>query len=562
MAMVGLTTGAYAWLLGPALRFLLTGGNDGLQPLFRFWPEAASWPRERLLWWLPAVLVAIGLVKGVGYLGQFYFVGLYGQRVVVDLRRQMFARFLGLSPRQSSQQLSGDLLSRFTADVAAVEVAATYAMASWLRDTLQIAILVVVAFSLSWQLSLVALVAVPIAIWPAARLTASLLRRVREAQAQVGSLTAQVQEGIGALKTLQVFGAQSTELRRFEGRTDVLQRSLSRAAWARAAVPGLMEVLAAAAIAGTLAFAFNTRAIAPEALVSFLAAIILLYQPAKDLGRVSPFALAAVAALERLDAVLGLPDRVRGGSAVATLQRGVTIEGLRFGWGDRAALEDVSLEIPVGQITAIVGESGSGKSTLASLLLRFETPDAGTVRLDGVDIADCSIQSVRAQFALVTQEPLLFAATIAENLRVARPEATAAELEAAARIADAHGFITGLPHGYETQVGERGVTLSGGQKQRLCLARALLSGASVLVLDEATSSLDPQSEAQVLRALDQALEGRTALVIAHRLSTIAHAHQIFVLEAGRVIERGTHAQLLDRQGRYAALWAKQQLTRE
>ncbi|MBS1151359.1 MAG: putative transporter, permease/ATP-binding protein, partial [Myxococcaceae bacterium] len=433
MAMVGITTGAYAWLLGPALRFLLTGGSDGLQPLFRFWPEAALWPREKLLWWLPAVLVAIGLVKGVGYLGQFYFVGLYGQRVVIDLRRQVFDRFLGLSPRQSSQALSGDLLSRFTADVAAVEVAATYAMASWLRDTLQIAILIAVAVSLSWQLSLLALVAVPIAIWPASRLTAALLRRVRKAQAQVGSLTAQVQEGIGALKTIQVFGAQGTELRRFDDRAQALQRSLSRAAWSRAALPGAMEVLAAAAIAGTLAFTFSTRAVAPEALVSFLAAIILLYQPAKDLGRVSQFGVAAVAALERLDAVLGLPAGVEGGSGEARLTQSVQLQGLRFGWGDRPALEDVSLQIPIGQVTALVGESGSGKSTLASLLLRFETPHAGRVLLDGVDARDSSVHSVRAQFALVTQEPLLFAATIAENLKVARPDATVAQLEAAAR---------------------------------------------------------------------------------------------------------------------------------
>jgi subfamily B ATP-binding cassette protein MsbA len=559
MAMVGLTTGAYAWLLGPALRFLLTGGTAGLEPLFAFWPQAATWSRERLLWWLPSVLIAIGVVKGVGYLGQFYFVGLYGQRVVVDLRRAVFARFLALSPRQSSQQLSGDLLSRFTSDIAAVETAATYTIASWLRDPLQIAILVAVAFSRSWQLSVLSVLIVPLAVWPASRLTRALMRRVREAQSQQGTLSAQVQEGIGAMKTLQVFGAQRLELQRFEARANGLERSLSRAAWARAGVPGVMELLAAVAIASALSFALTTSVVTPEALVSFLAAIILLYQPAKDLGRVSQFAVAAATALERLDAVLSLPQPVQQGSALATVRQSVRLEDLRFGWGERAALEGVNLEIPVGQITALVGESGSGKSTLAALLLRFEVPQSGRVLLDGLDAANASLESVRAQFALVTQEPLLFAATIRENLSVGAPSANQAQLEAAARTADAHEFICALPHGYETLVGERGVTLSGGQKQRLCLARALLSGAPVLILDEATSSLDSQSEAQVQQALDRALVGRTALVIAHRLSTIAGAHRIAVLEQGRVIESGTHVELLAREGRYAALWAKQLL---
>ncbi len=558
--MVGLTTGAYAWLLGPALRFLLTGGTDGLQPIFRFWPEAASWPRQTLLWWLPAVVISIGAIKGVGYLGQFFFVGLYGQRVVIDLRRQLFARFLGLTPRQASRQQSGDLLSRFTADVAAVEQAATYAVASWLRDTLQIFILAAVALWLSWQLSLVALVAVPLAIWPASRLTAALLRRVREAQQQVGALAAQVLEGVGALTTVQLFGAQQAEHARFEVRTRLLQRSLSRAAWARAAVPALMEVLAATAIAATLGVAVQTQAISPETLISFLAAVLLLYQPAKDLGRVSQFAVAALAALERLDEVLGLPAVEQGGAGVATLREGVRIESLRFGYGDRPALEDVSIALPVGQVTAIVGASGGGKSTLAALLLGFEAPQGGRVLLDGVDARASSVASVRAQFALVTQDPLLFAGSVADNLRIGCPGATAPQLEQAARTAGAHDFIAALPRAYDTALGERGVTLSGGQKQRLCLARALLSGAPMLVLDEATSGLDPEGEAQVLGALDLALIGRTALVIAHRLSTITRADRIYVLEAGRVAEQGTHAALLSQGGRYAALWASQQLT--
>jgi subfamily B ATP-binding cassette protein MsbA len=292
---------------------------------------------------------------------------------------------------------------------------------------------------------------------------------------------------------------------------------------------------------------------------------VLLYQPAKDLGRVSHFALGAGAALERIDEVLELPVGVTsrpGAVAVGPVQREIRCEALTFAWpsaegAERPALRGLSLTLEVGQVAALVGESGSGKSTLAALLLRFERPTAGRILIDGVDVEDATVESVRGQFALVTQEPLLFSATIAQNLTIARPRATRAELEAACAVAAAHEFITALPQGYDTPIGERGVTLSGGQKQRLCLARAVLANAPVLVLDEATSSLDPQSEREVQRALDQTLVGRTALIIAHRLSTVRKADVIWVLSEGRVVEHGSHEALVREQGVYAAQWARQ-----
>ncbi len=230
---------------------------------------------------------------------------------------------------------------------------------------------------------------------------------------------------------------------------------------------------------------------------------------------------------------------------------------VRFSYGQRRALDGLTLELPMGKVTALVGPSGGGKSTVTSLLLRFEKPQEGQLLLDGVD-ADCyQAASVRAQFALVTQEPLLFSGTVLDNLRFGRPDATLEEVQAAARVANADGFIRNLPQGYDTLIGERGVILSGGQRQRLCIARAVLSRAKVLVLDEATSSLDPESEREVQAALAEVLPGRTALVIAHRLSTVTGADVIHVVEAGRIVESGTHAQLLQAGGRYAALWSLQ-----
>lgn len=560
MAVVGATTGAYAWLMGPALRFLLSGGTQGLGLVAEVFPQVATWPRASLLKALPVVVVTIGAVKGVGYLGQFYFVGLFGQRVVVDLRRQLFVRLLTLSPTQLTQRLSGDLLSRFTSDVAAVEAAATWTIASYLRDSLQILILGGVALWLSWKLALATLVIVPIAVLPASRLTRSLMRRTREGQKALGALAGQVQEGLGAVRTIQAFNAEGSELRRFEHQGRAVEKSLTRAAWSRAAVPGVMEILASAAIAGSLGWATWANSIEPETLVSFLGALVLLYQPAKDLGRVSQFAVPAAAALERLHEVMSLAVPVVDAPKAVTLarmQEAVTLTRVHFAWGHRPALDGVTLELRRGEVTALVGPSGSGKSTLTALLLRFEAPSQGTISIDGVEVSTATVSSVRAQFALVTQDAMLFSATVADNLRVGRPTATRAELEAAARVAQAHEFISALPKGYDTPIGERGVTLSGGQKQRLCLARAVLSDAPMLVLDEATSNLDPTSEREVEAALRAVLVGRTALVIAHRLSSIQRANRIVVLESGRVVEEGSHEVLLSRHGLYAKLWAQQ-----
>jgi subfamily B ATP-binding cassette protein MsbA len=560
MVLLGASTGAWAFLLGPAMKFLLSGGDAGLERVFAVAPALRDVDRSNALWIFPVAIVGIGAIKGVGYLGQFYFVGLFGQRVVIDLRRTIFEKVLRLSPLQRSAQLSGDLNSRFTADVAAVEQAATYTVASWLRDSLQIVILVGVAIAASWKLALLALLAVPVAIFPASRLTAALLRRTREGQAALGTIAGQVQEGLGALRTLQAFNAEAAEARRFERKTSSVERALSRAAWARAGVPGLMEILASCAIAGTLAWAMKTQAVESDALLSFLGALVLMYQPAKDLGRVSQFALGAAAALERIEAVLRLPelDAGQGTTVLPRLRTGIVLRDVAFAWGARKALEGVDVEFKVGEVTALVGESGSGKSTLAALLLRFEVPSRGTISFDGVSARDATLASVRAQCALVTQDALLFAGSVKDNLKVARPNATDAELERALRTAAAWDFVSALPSGLDTPIGERGVTLSGGQKQRLCLARAVLADAPVLILDEATSNLDPQSEREVQDALDRVLEGRTAIVIAHRLASIARAHKIVVLEAGKKIEEGRHAELLERGGAFARLWKAQQ----
>ncbi|WP_370459181.1 ABC transporter ATP-binding protein [Aggregicoccus sp. 17bor-14] len=559
MGILGLATGAYAYLMGPALRFLLSGGEGGFGGTHHV-PWLSSLSREQALWGMPFAVIVLALIKGASYLGQFYFAGLFGQRVVMDLRRELFVHLTALSPTQLSRERAGDLLSHFSADAQAVETAATLTVASYIRDSLQVLVLSAVALSLSPGLGLVMLCVLPVALLPASRFTRAVLKGTREGQAQLGLLAGQLHEGLGGLRTIQAFNGQEAELARFNAHARAHEEAVVRAAWARAAVPGVMEIIAAAALAGALTWAALTRALPPENLLSFLTALVLVYQPMKALGRVTQYGVVAGVAGERLFALFDRRHPVQdaaGATQAPALSQGVRLEQVHFAYGPRRALEGLDLELPLGKVSALVGPSGGGKSTVTSLLLRFERPQEGRLLLDGVDAERYRAASVRAQFSLVTQEPLLFSGSVLENLRFAHPTASLEEVVAAARVANADGFIRALPQGYDTPVGERGVTLSGGQRQRLCIARAVLSRAPVLLLDEATSSLDPESEREVQAALAEVLPGRTALVIAHRLDTVVHADVIHVVEAGRIVESGTHAQLLAAGRRYAQLWRLQ-----
>lgn len=516
--------------------------------------------RQKALLLLPAVLVLVALVKGASYLAQFYWMGQFGQRTTAALRRSLFDALLAQSPAQLGERLRGDLLSRFSADVRAVETAAIYTVGSYVRDGIQVLVLVGVALVADWRLAVVALVAVPLAVLPVSALTRAVLRRTREGQERLGTMAGQAQELLGGIRTVQAYGAEAEEIRRFEERSGLLARALSRAAWARSAVPALTEVLAAGAVAAALAWGGTAAGVPPERLVSLLAALLLLYQPAKDLGRTTQFATQAAAATERLfevlDTVHPVADRP-GARTAPPLLRGISLAGVEVRYADRPALRGLDLALPLGQVTALVGPSGGGKSTVVSLLLRFVRPSRGTLLWDGQDFDAFTAVSLRAQTALVTQDPLLFSGSIRENLLLARPSASDAEVRRAGELAQAEDFVRQLPQGWETSLGEQGSGLSGGQRQRLALARAVLRDAALLVLDEATSNLDPESEREVQRALRQVLRGRTALVVAHRLETVVEADCIHVLDGGCVVERGSHGELLALGGAYARLWELQ-----
>jgi subfamily B ATP-binding cassette protein MsbA len=514
---------------------------------------------------IPLLVLGVYLVKAVFEFSQAYLMMGVGQRVIRDIRERLYRHLQSLSLSFYMRHPTGVLMSRVLNDVALMQGAVTDAVTGLIKDFFTGIFLIGVVFYRDWQLALIALVAFPLAFWPIARFGRKMRRTSIKTQEVTGGLTSHLQETISGAKLVKAFGAEEYEVDRFAARNMDLFRLSMKIVKVQALTSPLSETFAgigAAAVIFYGGYSVVNGHSTPGNFFSFLTALFMLYEPVKRLSRVNNVIQQGIAAATRVFEVMDTLPEVEekpDAKALPPVRREIEFDHVEFRYRDDGdyILKDIALRVSAGTMVAIVGSSGAGKTTLVDLLPRFYDPKNGAIRIDGTDIRDVSLPSLRAQIGVVGQHTILFNDTIRANIAYGTPDAPLPKIEEAARRANAHGFISRLQNGYDTVVGEQGLKLSGGERQRLAIARALLKDAPVLILDEATSALDTESESIVQEALDALMRGRTTFVIAHRLSTVRNADVILVVEEGRIVERGTHEELLSAETRYRSFYLKQ-----
>ncbi len=514
-----------------------------------------------------AVMLSIVVIMALATYARFYYVSWLGERVIADLRRDVFSHLLRLSPAYYELTRTGDVISRLINDTAMLETVIGSSASMAVRNLLLLVGGFVMLALTSTKLTLLVLLGVPVVLVPIILFGRRVRRLARASQDKIGDVGAYLDEALHEIRTVQAYAHEEIDRRRFVDRVEAAFATARERIRQRALLIATVIVLVFGAV-GIILWIGGHDVVAgrltPGQLSAFVFYAIVVASAAGTISEVIGDVQRAAGATERLFDVLAVAPEVRSPPEPTLLPRPspatVAFDEVTFCYPSRpdaAALQRFSLAVGSGQKVALVGPSGAGKTTVFQLLLRFYDPQGGSVRVDGVDARRADLDDLRSRIALVPQDPVIFAASVAENVRYGRPDATDAEVRSACTAAHAAGFIEALPHGYETFLGERGVRLSGGQRQRLAIARAILADRPILLLDEATSALDAESERAVQQALERLMAGRTVLMIAHRLATVRHADRIVVLDAGHVVASGTHAELVERSPLYARLAALQ-----
>lgn len=522
---------------------------------------------EKNMYMLNLVVISIlvvFLVRGFATYGQTYTMSYIGQRVIIDIREAMFKHLQRLDQAYYDRRKTGVIMSNLTNDVAALQSAIVDNLVSFITEGVTLIGSLVSMLYLDWKLTLVTLVIVPVVLGIINIFGKRLRIAGHDVQGRIADITSLLQETISGARVVRSFAREGYEVQRFERENQRNFRAVMRATKLTSLLSPLVEFSAAIAVTVILwygGYSVVTGAITAGSLIAFLIYAINLSNPVKRLSQVYGNIQKAMAAGDRVFAILDTkPEVVEKTNAIVLpeVDGRVRFDHVSFSYdGEKKALDDFSLDVPAGRVVAIVGPSGAGKTTIANLLPRFYDATEGAITVDGIDVRDVTFQSLREQIGVVPQETMLFNATIKDNILYGRLDGTDKEVYAAAKAANALEFIERLPEGMDTLVGERGSSLSGGQRQRIAIARAILKNPKILILDEATSALDTESEKLVQEALERLMQGRTAFVIAHRLSTIKNADQIVVLREGKLVESGTHDELLAAGGLYQHLYSVQ-----
>jgi len=513
-----------------------------------------------MLWIIPPAFLAVSLVNALSKWGNDYFLKSMGLSVIANLREKLYNHIQELPLSFFDRASTGVLMSRITSDVNEIEHTVTTVFTGVILDGCSVIALTCVVFYQDWKLALIAIMVLPVAFYPVFLFGSRLRRFAVRRQETMGSLNVVLHESFSGARIVKAFGMENHEKKRFAEQNRRFLHYQLKSEWIDALSTPLMEFIGSIGVAAVIAYGGYqvVQGIStPGTFFSFMAAVLMLYRPIKDLSRINSVLQRGVASTTRVYAILNERNSLvekPDAPDLPPISREIEFRRVSFAYDEKPVLHDIDLKVRAGEVIALVGSSGGGKTTLANLVPRFYDVSEGAILVDGMDIRDVRIRSLRGQIAIVTQQSFLFNDTVCNNIAygdIGRPER---DIVDAARAAHAYDFIRELPQGFDTIIGEQGVMLSGGQRQRICIARALLKNAPILILDEATSSLDSESELEVQQALDNLLRGRTTFVIAHRFSTIQSADRILVVADGKIVEEGSHADLMARSGEYRRLY--------
>jgi ATP-binding cassette, subfamily B, bacterial MsbA len=541
MACVAATNGLTAFIVKPVLDKIFFEKNAAM------------------LSFIPLGVILLYISKGIFDYFQAYFMGFVGQRVVTDIRNLLFERLQKQPLSYFDKTPTGASISRLTNDVSLIQSAVSDTFTAILKDAFTIIGLIFVVFYRDWRLAVIAFLVLPFAVYPIVNFGKKLRKVSTKTQKAMAGITSFLHETITGQRIVKAFTMEDYENRRFAHENEILFRIILKRYKIRALSSPIMEVLGGIAIA-VIVWYGGKQVIAglstPGNFFSFTAALLMLYEPIKRLNKENHNVQQGLAASQRVFEIIDMEPEIADKENSVDLGRvegTIDVKGVFFKYEDRMVLKNINLNIRKNEILALVGESGVGKTTLVNLIPRFYDVTSGAIEVDGIDVRDVTLRSLRGNIALVTQDVILFNDSVRSNITYGLPE-DAQMLEQASRMAFAHDFILALPKGYDTIAGEKGVRLSGGQKQRIAIARALYKNAPILILDEATSALDTASEVEVQKAFENLIRGRTTIVIAHRLSTIMNADRIVVIDKGTIVEEGSHQALLEKGGHYKRLY--------